>query len=157
MDTKEQKVYFAQKYGLAERDITVEFLPLLIAFDGMSVQNQKLGEQNQELLEKVSKAVNPVTNEHYYDGMTAGSAFFLRWGWGVWVFGLGIIFAGAWLVIDKNHLDLEKDRVELAKMQRVLLTDSTGAYRISSDHYKIISPNKRSKFKGIELVFPQDK
>ena len=152
MDTKEQKVYFAQKYGLAEREITVEFLPLLIAFDGMSVQNEKLGAQNRELLEKVSKVVNPVTNEHYYDGMTAGSAFFLRWGWGVWVFGLGVILAGAWLLADKNRADLSKDRVELERMQRVLVADTTGAYRISSDHYRIA---KEKDFKGVVVKIPE--
>jgi hypothetical protein len=149
---EKDRVYFARKYGLAENQIEPEHFPLLLAFDGVSEQNEKLAELNRQLIEKVEKVTNPVTNEHYYDGMTAGSAFFLRWGWGVWVFGLGIILAGTWLLAAKNRADLDKDRLELERMRRVLIADTTGAYRISSDHYRIA---KEKGFKGVVVIIPE--
>jgi len=71
---QKDKVYFARKYGLAERDIAPEFLPLLIAFDDVN-------EQNRELADKIRGGIVTNTHEHYYEGMTPLSALLLRWGW----------------------------------------------------------------------------
>lgn len=146
MGSKDQKVYFAQKYGLAEREITVEFIPLLMAFDNVTLQNEKLAEQNRQLLEKVEKVVNPVINEHYYEGLSPVSAFLLRWGWTTPVF-VGLLIGGClWYILDRN-------RQELAHIKEVFhYNDSTSTYRIPADNYKLV---KEKDFKGIDLLVPK--
>lgn len=142
MEMEKDKVYFARKYGLAERDIAPEFLPLLIAFDDIN-------EQNRQLSDKIKGSIVANTHEHYYEGMAPFSALLLRWGWGVWVMALGIFLGALWFI-------LQKDRAELAELRHIVAkTDSTG-YRISSQDYRVVN-DRKSNFKGIELLMPKDK
>lgn len=144
---EKNKVYFARKYGIAESQIEPEHFPILIAFDGVNEQNEKLAEQNRQLLEKVEKAINPVINEHYYEGMSPVSAFLLRWGWTTPLL-LALVSGGClWYILDGN-------RQELAHMKEVFhYNDSTSTYRIPADNYKLV---KDKDFKGIDLLVPKN-
>ncbi len=139
---EKDKVYFARKYGLAERDIAPEFLPLLIAFDDVN-------EQNRELADKIRGGIVTNTHEHYYEGMTPISALLLRWGWGVWIMTLGIFLGALWFI-------LQKDRAELAGLRQIVAKTDSTVYRVSSQNYRIVNDSK-SNFKGIELLMPGDK
>lgn len=135
---EKDKVYFARKYGLAERDIAPEFLPLLIAFDDVN-------EQNRELADKIRGGMVTNTHEHYYEGMTPLSALLLRWGWVPPLFFL--LITGACLA----YL-FSSDRTQLQRLESVVqYNDSTSTYRISAGKYKLV---KEAGFKGIYLIVP---
>lgn len=131
---EKDKVYFAKKFGVAERDIAPEFLPLLQAFDAVN-------DQNLSLTEKLNGSL--VTHQHLYENTTPLVALMIRWGWGVWVFAITVFLASFLYILSENRKKLE--RLESVIQYR----DSTDSYFIDRRYYKVINTPER---KGIEFT-----
>lgn len=127
------KVYFAQKYGVPERDIVPEFLPIYIAFD-------HLQDQQNRVVDKIKGSVH--THQHYYDKGKPLDIFLARWGWGVWAFIGMLIVAFLLMFYSENRRKLEK----LESVMRY--NDSTQTYFIDSQFYKVINKDGQ---KGVVL------
>ena len=135
---EKSKVDFARKYGIAERDIVPEFLPLLNAFDSVNVQNE-------QILEKIKGSIN--AHHHHYEGTTPATAFFLRWGWGVYyVVPLVLILLGVFFYVRNT------DHVQLEMLEQVVRYDTDKkVYFIDAANYEVVSSNG---FKGVQLILP---
>lgn len=121
---KKDKVYFAQKYGVPERDIVPEFLPVYIAFEQVS-------EQQQKFIDKVKGSIH--THQHYYDKGKPLDIFLARWGWGVWGF-IGMLLV-TFLIIYFSDT-----RQKLERLESVMKYDQTqGTYFIDAQHYKVVN------------------
>ncbi|AEI52113.1 hypothetical protein [Runella slithyformis] len=131
---QKDKVYFARKFGVAEKDIVPEFLPVLIVSD-------QLAESTQALIEKVNGSIT--THQHFYDKASPWAVFMNRWGWGAWAF-LGLVIFSFLLMFFSTN------RQKLAQLESVMIyNDSTKTYFIDRRFYKVV--NTKSK-KGIELI-----
>ena len=131
---EKDKVYFAKKFGVAERDIAPEFLPLLQAFDAVN-------EQNQSLTEKLKGSL--VTHQHQYENTPPLTALLVRWGWGVWVFSITVFLAFFFYILSENRKKLER-------LESVIQhSDSTNTYFIDQRFYKTVNSKEK---KGIEFT-----
>ena len=131
---EKDKVYFAKKFGVAERDIAPEFLPLLKAFDSVN-------EQNQSLSEKLKGSLT--THQHRSENTSPLTALLVRWGWGVWVFAIIIFLAFFFYILSENRKKLE--RLESV----IQYSDSTHTYFIDRRFYKTVNSKEK---KGIEFT-----
>lgn len=131
---EKDKVYFAKKFGVAERDIAPEFLPLLQAFEAVN-------EQNQSLTEKLKGSL--VTHQHRYENTPPLTALLVRWGWGVWVFSITVFLAFFFYILSENRKKLE--RLESV----IQYSDSTNTYFIDRRFYKTVNSKEK---KGIEFT-----
>lgn len=131
---EKDKVYFAKKFGVAERDIAPEFLPLLQAFDAVN-------EQNQSLTEKLKGSL--VTHQHQYENTPPLTALLVRWGWGVWVFSIAVFLAFFFYILSENRKKME--RLESV----IQYSDSTNTYFIDQRFYKTVNSKEK---KGIEFT-----
>lgn len=129
---------FARKYGIAERDIVPEFMPLLNAFDSVNIQNE-------QILEKMKGSIN--AHHHHYEGTSPATAFFLRWGWGVYYFvPLVLILLGVFFYVRNT------ERARLEKLEQVVHYDKEKkAYFIDAANYEVVSS---IGFKGVQLILP---
>lgn len=131
---EKDKVYFAKKFGVAERDIAPEFLPLLQAFDAVN-------EQNQSLTEKLKGSL--VTHQHRYENTPPLTALLVRWGWGVWVFSITVFLAFFFYILSEN-------RKKMDSLESVIqYSDSTNTYFIDRRFYKTVNSKEK---KGIEFT-----
>lgn len=138
MEKIKNKVDFARKYGMAEADIVPEFLPLLIAFDNVNGQNE-------QILEKMKGSIN--AHHHHYEGTTPATAFFLRWGWGVYyVVPLILFLLGIFFYVRNTEL------ARFKKLERIVHYDKdTKVYFIDAKNYEVISTKD---FKGVRFILP---
>lgn len=131
---EKDKVYFAKKFGVAERDIAPEFLPLLQAFEAVN-------EQNQSLTEKLKGSL--VTHQHRYENTPPLTALLVRWGWGVWVFSITVFLAFFFYILSEN-------RKKMDSLESVIqYSDSTNTYFIDRRFYKTVNSKEK---KGIEFT-----
>lgn len=138
------KSYYARLYGVSEKDIVPEFLPILSALEQNSKANKELLDSvkstNTELTDKIKGSIK--TNN--YQNLTPFSALMLRWGWGLWV----TLFLIALVLCYPIYSNNEK---ELMKLRKVLIYDSEKQeYFISADNYKLDKEKKGITFKTDE-------
>lgn len=126
---QKDKVYFARKFGVAEKDIVPEFLPILIVSD-------QVVDSTNALIEKVKGSIH--THQHYYDKGKPLDIFLARWGWGVWAF-IGMLLVSFLIIY------FSETRQKLERLESVMKYDQTqGTYFIDAQYYKIVN-DKNSK------------
>ena len=153
MNNKESKVHFAQKYGFAEKDIQPEFVPLLIAFEKITEENQrifeKVSEENSRIMEKIKGRITSNTNHHHYEGTTPMTAYLTRWGWTTPIFVVVALALVGGYVYVHNPI-----RSELAELKKVIQYDqATKKYYVDAKNYATVN-GKGSDFRGILLTMP---
>lgn len=135
------KSYYARLYGVSEKDIVPEFLPILSALEQNSKANKELLDSlkstNTELSEKIKGSIK--TN-NYHD-LTPFTALMLRWGWGLWVTFILTVLVFCYPIISTNLREFDK-------LTKVVKYDfEKKQYFISSDDYKFDKEKKGITFK----------
>lgn len=135
------KSYFARLYGVSEKDIVPEFLPILSALEQNSKANKELLDSlkstNTELSDKIKGSIK--TN-NYHD-LTPFTALMLRWGWGLWVTFILIVLVFCYPIYSTNLREFDK-------LTKVVKYDfEKKEYFISSDNYIYNKEEKGINFK----------